>query len=139
MTDVPLARIVVDTDVVSFIHKRDTRAEFYTPHLKGRIPVISFMTLAELDRWALERNWGHRRCNELETLLRDYVVYPYDRALCRMWAQASSEAKRCGRAIQSADAWIAATALLIQAPLLTNNPDDFAGVAGLPLISAPAA
>lgn len=40
--------VVVDTDVVSFLFKRDTRAELYRRHLEGRRPLISAQTLAEL-------------------------------------------------------------------------------------------
>lgn len=50
--------IVVDTDVLSFIFKEDTRGELYLPHIDGKLTIISFMTLAETDRWAIERNWG---------------------------------------------------------------------------------
>jgi tRNA(fMet)-specific endonuclease VapC len=50
------APTIVDTDVVSFLFKRDTRAELYRPHLSTRLLVVSFMTVAELDRWALSRN-----------------------------------------------------------------------------------
>jgi hypothetical protein len=46
---------VVDTDVVSFAFKGDSRADLYGPHLTNRLLVISFMTLAELERWSLER------------------------------------------------------------------------------------
>ena len=44
-------------------------------------------------------------------------------------------AHAAGRRIESADAWIAATALLHDAPLLTNNLNDYLGVTGLTLIS----
>jgi len=44
-------------------------------------------------------------------------------------------AQAAGRRIESADAWIAATALLHNAPLLTNNRNDYLGVADLALIS----
>ena len=40
-----------------------------------------------------------------------------------------------GRRIECADAWIAATALLHGVPLVTHNRGDYAGVAGLDLIS----
>ncbi len=50
-------RVVVDTDVVSFLFKRDTRAELYRPHLDGKEQIISFQTLAELLRWTLVRSW----------------------------------------------------------------------------------
>ena len=76
------AAVVVDTDVVSFQFKDDSRAALYDPHLAGRLPVLSFQTLAELDLWALERNWGAARKGRMEQHLRRYLVYPYDRALC---------------------------------------------------------
>ena len=40
-----------------------------------------------------------------------------------------------GRRIQCADAWVAATALLSRAPLLTHNRSDYLGVPGLALLS----
>jgi hypothetical protein len=52
---------MVDTNVMSFLFERDTRAEWYRPRLTGKLLVLSFMTVAELDRWALERNWGQAR------------------------------------------------------------------------------
>lgn len=50
--------VVVDTDVVSYLFKQDTRAILYQPHLLQALPAISFMTLAEMERWALVKNWG---------------------------------------------------------------------------------
>ncbi len=61
-----MAGLVVDTDVVSFDFKRDTRANLYHPHMVGKILVISFMALAELDLWVLERQWGRKRKLRLE-------------------------------------------------------------------------
>jgi tRNA(fMet)-specific endonuclease VapC len=50
--------VIVDTDVVSFLLKKDTRAELYRPHLDGLPKIISFMTLVELRRWKIQNNWG---------------------------------------------------------------------------------
>lgn len=44
--------VVLDTDVVSFLFKEDTRARLYLRYLRGQDRFISFMTLAELDYWA---------------------------------------------------------------------------------------
>lgn len=126
---------VVDTCVVSFVHKRDSRAELYRPHLEGNLLIISFMTLAELYRWPLERNWGEPRRIALEEHLRYYIVHPVNRDLCRKWAEATDQAKRNGTPIEVGDAWIAATALLHDIPLVTNNPDDFQGVPDLTVLS----
>jgi tRNA(fMet)-specific endonuclease VapC len=40
--------VIVDTDVVSYLFKGDTRAEAYRQHLRGKTLAISFMTVAEL-------------------------------------------------------------------------------------------
>jgi predicted nucleic acid-binding protein len=49
---------ILDTDVVSMLFKGDSRAFSYRAYMTDRILGISFMTLAELDRWSLDRNWG---------------------------------------------------------------------------------
>ncbi len=53
--------LVIDTDVVSFLYKQDTRAELYRPHLTDPPFIIAFMTLAELRSWMRHRNWGVAR------------------------------------------------------------------------------
>jgi tRNA(fMet)-specific endonuclease VapC len=75
--------VVVDTDVVSFLFKGDTRAEIYRQHLQGKTLAVSFMTVAELYQWAYVRNWGERRLARLEDKLRSYVVVPFDHELCK--------------------------------------------------------
>jgi predicted nucleic acid-binding protein len=95
--------------------------------------MISFMTLAELDRWVLEAHWGEARRQRLREYLERFVVLPYDRDLCTQWAEVTVAA--CGRRIDCADAWIAATALITGAPLITHNRNDYLGVPDLTLIS----
>jgi predicted nucleic acid-binding protein len=51
-------RLVVDTDVVSFLFKDHPIAKLYDFELLGHTLVLSFMTLAELDRWVIQRKWG---------------------------------------------------------------------------------
>jgi hypothetical protein len=45
-----MSNAVVDTDVVSFLFKSHSLAYQYLPDLAGRTLLISFMTVAELDR-----------------------------------------------------------------------------------------
>lgn len=127
--------MVVDTDVVSYLFKHDSRAESYRPHLTGRLLVVSFMTVAELDRWALERGWGEARRARMERHMSNFVVRPFDRDLCLRWAEVTDGARRKGRPIGVADAWIAATALRHEASLVTNNDAHYASVEGLTTIS----
>jgi predicted nucleic acid-binding protein len=127
--------LVVDTDVVSFIFKRDTRAALYVPHLSGHMLTISFQTLAELERWTLTAGWGARRRQQLEQHLRRYIVEDSSPALCRRWAEVSDDARRSGSPIATADAWNAATALLLGVSFVTHNRSHYTNVAGLTIIS----
>ncbi len=96
--------VVVDTDVVSFLFKGDTRAQAYREHLQGKTLAISFMTLAELYQWAYVRAWGEQKLAQLEERFRTYVVVPYDNELCKQWARVCVERQRLGRPISVQDA-----------------------------------
>ncbi len=73
---------VLDTDVLSYILKGDTRAALYQHYLTNTIVVISFMSVAELEWWAIERKWGAARRIRLRRSLDAFVTRPVDRALC---------------------------------------------------------
>ncbi|MGH9768582.1 MAG: type II toxin-antitoxin system VapC family toxin [Blastocatellia bacterium] len=129
--------LIVDTDVISYVFKGNTRGDLYEHHLKDSIGSISFVTVAELDLWAMSHNWGEKRKSELAIFLQRFAVIESNRQLCRMWATVTNQVRRSGRKIQIGDAWIAATALLYNSPLVTHNANDFAGIAGLTVISEP--
>lgn len=120
---------------MSYLFRRDSRAELYRPHLSGELLVISFMTVAELDRWALERDWGEPRRQRMEEHLENFVIHPCNREMCRKWAEVSDRARRRGHPVGVADAWIAATALLHEMPLVTHNREHFSSIEGLKVIS----
>jgi predicted nucleic acid-binding protein len=128
--------VVVDTDVASFLHKKDSRARLFRPHLIGRDWVISFMSVAELDEWAEGRQWGQPRRDRLERDLARFVIHYADRHLCRLWAEVRVGAEKKGRPIDKADACVAATALALGVELVTHNPTDYAGVDGLKILTA---
>ena len=130
-----ISAIVVDTDVVSFLLKSDSRAQLYRDHLQGKTLALSFMTVAELYQWAYTRRWGESRLAWLEERLRAYVIVPYDSELCRRWAIICVERQRMGKPISAQDAWVAATAVRHGYPLVTHNRDDFAVITGLTVIS----
>lgn len=96
--------LVVDTDVASFLFKKDTRANLYLPHLSGHVLIISFQTLAELELWASVAGWGARRREQLALYLRRYIVEDSSPALCRRWAEVIDGGRRRGRPNATADA-----------------------------------
>jgi tRNA(fMet)-specific endonuclease VapC len=133
------ARLVVDTDVASFVFKwHPAFAPRYVRIIRGFELVLSFMTLAEMRQGALNANWGRRKCDLLEEYLSDFSVVHSGSHLCSTWAAIRNESVRKGQPIGSADAWIAATALVLPAPLVTNNPKDYRHLDNLQLVSAAA-
>lgn len=48
-----------------------------------------------------------------------------------MWAEVTVAAQMRGRRIECAGAWIAATAIRYDLPLVTRNREDYLGVTGL--------
>ena len=121
---------VIDTDVWSYLYKGRDEGKLYEPHLFGSILVISFQTQAELIRWAVSASWGPRRRQHLESRLQKYVIQHSTYALSLRWADAMESARRNGRPVAAADAWVAATALYLDAPLITHNKNHFIGVDG---------
>ena len=87
---------VVDTDVVSFIFKNHAIGALYESDLVGCNLLISFMTLAELDRWALQSKWGASRRDWLRLYLEKFVLLPYSRRLCTVWADVTVAAQSRG-------------------------------------------
>ena len=129
-----MTEIIVDTDVLSFLFKNQPIGQLYDADVAGRAGGISFMTVAELERWALLYRWGPQRIHSLRLFIERFTVVPSSPDLCRKWAEVMVAAQAAGRRIETADAWIAATALLYDAPLVTHNGSDYLGVPGLKLI-----
>ena len=132
MTDV-----VVDTNVLSFMLKGSGDEERYRRHVRSNTLHASFMTVAELDRWALRATWGTDRRFAYERFVDRLVVHPSSRDLGRTWAQLMVARTRAGRPISVPDAWIAATALFLDLPLVTDNLRDFGAIPGLRIIHEP--
>jgi predicted nucleic acid-binding protein len=91
------ARLVVDTDVASYIFKWHPEfAPRYVAIVRGSELVISFMTLAEMRQGALDANWGPRKCDVLEAYLADFSVLHSDSLLCSTWATVRHESVQKG-------------------------------------------
>ena len=132
MTD---AKIVLDTNIVSYLMKGGQLAEDYAPHIRGRLLAISFVTVGELYLGAEKAAWGLKRRNQLETILRNFVTIPYDHEIARCYGRLVAERQRAGRPIAPNDAWIAACAVRHGVPLLTHNARDFECISGLDVIT----
>lgn len=130
-----MTTVLLDTNIVSYLFKRDSRAALYAPHLINRELAIAMMTVAELFQWAAIRNWGKARVRRLEQHVERYTILPVDIDLCRRWAEVRAIRSRAGLPISPQDAWIAATALRYNVALVSHNPDDYQAIPGLRIIS----
>lgn len=129
--------VVVDTDVVSFGFRQDLQfLDFYGPAILGKDALISFMTYAELQQWTKVRNWGEKRSRDLLAhVTRRYLFVGASEELCEAWADLTTQSRKQGRPLETSDAWIAATALVYNCPLITHNARDFEHLSKLKLVT----
>ncbi len=92
------------------------------------------MSIAEMRMGSIAASWGIRRRALLEQFIGGFGVIYADDALFTSWATMRSGARTAGRALSPQDAWIAATALGLDAPLATNNRSDFEHIQKLRLL-----
>jgi toxin FitB len=128
--------IVLDTDVASTI-LRGRLADPLRSRLAGHSLCITFVTLGELTKWTVLRDWGPRRLASFESWRHQVVLLPFDEAVAVRWGeiQANAQLRGCPRPVN--DSWIAACCLAHDLPLATFNIKDFADFAendGLTLI-----
>lgn len=132
--------IVIDTDVYGADLVPGSRlAAIYEPIIVGRPAFISFQTSAELRYGALRRNWGAARMRKLEARIAEAETVHSGPELVLGYAQLRVDCERIGHALgqrdHDADRWIAATALRLGVPLVSND-QIFKDVPGLVLESA---
>lgn len=127
-------KVIADTNVVSYLMKGIPLGQSYKRHLAGKVVGIVFVTVAELYYGAERNNWGEKKRKQLEEHLKNFVVLPYNNEIAKVYARIVVERERVGSRINWPDAWIAATALWHNLPLVTHD-QDFSGISGLRLIT----
>jgi predicted nucleic acid-binding protein len=130
-----MSTVLLDTDIVSYFFKRDNRRQLYASHMLDHELAIAIMTVAELFQWATMRQWGAERVQRMEVWLENFTILPVDIESCRAWATVRAYRSALGLPISPQDAWIAATALRYQIPLITHNAGDYQQIPQLNVIS----
>lgn len=116
--------VVIDTDVASLLQKQRAPAWVHR-HLFGARVWLSFITVAELYKWAEVRSWGKNTRKRLDTWLAQRPVIPYDTETGRTWGRLAGAAQRRGRPRPQNDTWVAACCVRRNLPLITLNTKDF--------------
>jgi tRNA(fMet)-specific endonuclease VapC len=127
--------VLVDTDVFSFLFKKDARRDLYAGDIRGKRLCLSFMSVAELKYWTIKRKWSTKRIERLTQTMRQYVVLPYDAETADRWAEIAAHRESIGQPIACGDCWIASAALRHDLPLVTHNRKDFVEIPHLRVVS----
>jgi toxin FitB len=120
--------VVLDTDVASGII-RQRLPDRPRAKLAGKIVFITYVTLGELTKWTVLRDWGPRKLADLAEWQQHVGVLLGDEDVARTWGQLQARAQRRGRPRPVNDTWIAACCLVNRLPLATFNTKDFADFA----------
>ncbi|WP_027346273.1 type II toxin-antitoxin system VapC family toxin [Hamadaea tsunoensis] len=119
-----MSLVVIDTDVASAALRGRLPAPVVGA-LAGRTVAITFVTLGELTKWTVMRDWGPSKVAQLAAWQRQVLVLPFSPEVATTWGAIQARAQRRGRPRPVNDSWIAACCLGDQLPLITFNVKDF--------------
>jgi predicted nucleic acid-binding protein len=134
--------VVVDTMVfgAKLVPRGKATVERYRPVLAGRSVLVSFVSLAEARFGARRARWGPAKMLELAAHFASAdVVWPGD-DLTDVYADLRNQCERAGHGlgakIHEADRWIAATAVWLGVPLVSDDR-IFREIDGLEVLTQP--
>ena len=125
-------RVMLDTNICIYVIKRHPQEviERFRSFAVGEIGV-SVITLAELQYGASKSSQPKRNHEALQQFVSPLRVADFDRRASAVYGDLRPKLERRGRPIGAMDLLIAAHALSLDVPLVTNNEKEFGRVAGL--------
>ncbi len=124
----PSPQLILDTNIL--VHYARASAlwervrDAYQPLTVEPRPVISIVTAGELRSLAVQWNWGTQKRDRVEFALSYFQsVMIGDNKLIQMYATLDSFCESVGQPLGKNDVWIAATAAVTGARLLTTDRD----------------
>lgn len=121
-------QVMLDTNILLAIGRDNTLGQTCIERfglLKQRTtPLISFVTLGEIYSLALKFGWGERRTSFIDELRKQLVVVPIERSdILNAYSKIDHCSYKDGKKVGKNDLWIAATAHVTDALLLTTDKD----------------
>ena len=128
---------LLDTNIIIHLLRKDLTGEFikkqYQLFDNSTRLVVSVITIGELHSFALQRNWGFQRKRDLENILNLLLIADINAPkILQRYAEIDSYSQNrlinkpmptSARKMGKNDIWIAATASVLQIPLLTTDAD----------------
>jgi predicted nucleic acid-binding protein len=126
--------LVVDTDVVSFIHNGFEPGAAYLKLVAGSCAGITMLSIAELRAGVIKKNWGPRRIASLHEFLTNFLLIEASAEIANVSGAIQACCAQVGRTLSWPDVWAAATALWLDVPLVTHDW-DLEGIPGLQVLT----
>ncbi|MGB0930074.1 MAG: PIN domain-containing protein [Chitinophagales bacterium] len=126
---------LLDTNVILFNFLNPSFESYFNATFRPNenLLAISVVTEGELDSIAIQRNWGIRKKNLLADIVKEYVSYPIKvNSVIKRYAEIDAYSQNklpdkplgmSSRNMGKNDLWIAATASVVGATLITTDKD----------------
>ena len=124
-------KVLLDTDITSYLfgNRAERVRERFLDYAAGDVG-ISSITAAEL-AFGVSVNPSARNRRSVELALEALTIVPFDRNAVHFYGELRAGLHRRGTLIGALDMLIAAQALSLDVPLVTNNLREFRRVPGL--------
>jgi len=119
-----MSLVVVDTDVASSIVRGKPTAQVVSV-LAPYTLCVTFVTVAELTEWGINRSWGGRTLRGIDAWLARIPKLWCDEDISRTWGKLSAQTRRAGRPRPINDMWNASCCIAEGLPLATLNIKDY--------------
>ena len=121
-----MSTLLLDTNILVHYVRRDavwTKVRSrYQPLMASPTPLISVVTTGELRSLAYQWNWSLANRSQMEFILGYFkVVTIHDAAIVEAYSIIDSYFQIHGQVFGKNDLWIAATAMELQVPLITQD------------------
>lgn len=128
-------KVLLDTNICIYIIKRQPAAVInrFLEYQVGDIG-ISSITLSELRYGVAKSTHREKNSNALDEFIIPLEVVSFDEEAARMYGDVRAALEKAGTPIGAMDMLIAAHALSLGIPLITNNTREFARIPSLDII-----
>ena len=128
-------KLLLDTNICIYIIKRRPPAvlERFLAYQVGDIG-ISSVTLAELSYGVAKSAHREKNASALEEFVIPLEILPFDEQAALVYGEIRAALEKAGTPVGSMDMLIAAHAVALDVPLVTNNLREFSRVPGLSVL-----
>ncbi|HLK55840.1 MAG TPA: type II toxin-antitoxin system VapC family toxin [Chthonomonadaceae bacterium] len=119
---------ILDTNILVYLVRRDETGQriqaLYDPLMIEPRPILSVVTAGELRSLAYQFHWGKSKIDQVGFLLNYFKCISLDdEDIIEAYAVLDAHTESIGRSMGKNDLWIAATAKIMGATLLTADRD----------------